>query len=303
MVEVTRLLSNLIKSGFIAFSQDNKLIIDTNQSKVIQNIDLENEKMNLNNNASVEEALAEALIEDADLGDFEDDDLLTMDAADLQNLNSDASEETKQIASELVATANDEAKTIVSKAHDEAEALRAEAFDEAVNIKQQAKDEGYQAGYEEGIGKASQEIEEERRQFELEKTEFQNEMIKQQEQLIIDTEHKMVDILCQLIPSITGVVIDGQKDALLYMINSAMRDLDNSTQFVIKVSSQDYELVAEQKDEIYGALNPNIKLEVFEDAKLSPMQCIIETDNGLVDVSLDIQLENLKKALQLIVQE
>ena len=33
------------------------------------------------------------------------------------------------------------------------------------------------------------------------------------------------DLLCQLIPHITGVVVEEQRDVLLYMINSAMRGL------------------------------------------------------------------------------
>ena len=87
------------------------------------------------------------------------------------------------------------------------------------------------------------------------------------------------------------------------MINVAMHDLDNSKHFVVKVSGDDYEDIAERKEEIYGALNPNIDIEIFEDAKLLPMQCLIETDNGIVDISLDVQLDNLKKALKLMVQE
>ena len=57
------------------------------------------------------------------------------------------------------------------------------------------------------------------------------------------------------------------------------------------------------KDNIYGALNPGIKLEIFEDSKLSKMQCLIETDNGIVDLSLDVQLGNLKKALKMMIKE
>ena len=82
-----------------------------------------------------------------------------------------------------------------------------------------------------------------------------------------------------------------------------MQDLDNSKHFVIKVSSNDYEELLERKDEIYGALNPAIEMEIFEDAKLTAMQCLIETDNGIVDVSLDVQLDNLITALKLMVKE
>ena len=45
------------------------------------------------------------------------------------------------------------------------------------------------------------------------------------------------------------------------------------------------------------------ELEVFEDAKLEKYQCLIETDNGIVDISLDAQFANLTKALRLMIKD
>ena len=295
VVEVTRLLSNLIKSGFVAFSQDNALVIDANENKIIKGI---NEVME---ETSVEEALAEEMIHDAGLDDAlqEEDALLTMNAENIEALSAGL----PNIAGEMVKAAKAEAEDIVARAHEEADQLRAEAYEEVEKIKNQAREEGYQKGYQDGIDTASNECLEKKAELEGKIQESIVRMQEGEEILIRTTEHKMVDLLCQLIPSITGVVIENQKDVLLYMINVAMRDLDNSRHFVIKVSSDDYEEVSVRKEEIYGALNPNIDLEVFEDAKLLPLQCLIETDNGIVDISLDVQLDNLKKALKLMIQE
>jgi flagellar assembly protein FliH len=106
-----------------------------------------------------------------------------------------------------------------------------------------------------------------------------------------------------MVHHVTGVSIDGMQGVLLYMINNSMRELDNSHHFVVRVSPDDYEEISKDKDKIYGALNPGIELEIFEDAKLSKMQCLIETDNGIVDVSLDAQLDNLVKVLKLMIKE
>lgn len=301
VVEVTRLLSNLIKSGFVAFSQDNALVIDGNKSKIIKGINETTEETA----ASVEEKLAEAMIHDAGLDEtlLTEEDLLIMDTADIPMLSEEASEKMQERAEEVVKSAKNEADEIVTRAHEEVEKLRAEAYVEAENIRNQAKEEGYQAGYREGFDAAKNECEEKKAELERQIQESAVRLREKEEILIQTTEHKMVDLLCQLIPTITGVVIENQKDVLFYMINAAMRDLDNSRHFVVKVSSDDYEEVSERKEEIYGAMNPNIDLEVFEDAKLSPMQCLIETDNGMVDISLDVQLDNLKKALKLMIRE
>lgn len=302
VVEVTRLLSNLIKSGFVAFSQDNTLVIDANENKIIKAIDEASDEAAAALQDSVEEALAEALIRDAELEgvDFGED-VLTMDTSELPHI-SDSPEEIKQVTDEVLKSAKEEAESIVDRAHDEAEQLRAAAYDEAEEMKQQAKEEGYQNGYEEGMATARQELENKSKALDQRMQEVELELQEKEAALIQNTEQKMVDLLCQLIPSITGVVIENQRDVLLYLINNAMQDLDNSKKFVIRVSLDDYELLAERQDEIYGALNPNVELELFQDAKLAPMQCQIETDNGIVDVSLDVQLHNLLTALKLMVK-
>lgn len=295
-------MSNLIKSGFVAFSQDNKLVIDANQHKIIQALDTAVEEA-AQNDASVEEALAEALVRDAEIEGMEfGEDLLTMDTSELPNLP-DSTDKLKQMAEDIVKSAKSEAEIIVNQAHDEVEHMRAAAYEEAKDIRQTAHEEGYAAGYREGADTAARELQEQSEALENRRQELEQEYSEKEEILVSNTERKMVDLLCQLIPTITGVVIDNQQDALLYMINTAMRDLDNSRHFVVKVSTGDYEAVADRKEEIYGALNPNIDLEIFEDAQLAAMQCLIETDNGIVDVSLDVQLDNLITALKLMIKE
>lgn len=300
-VEVMRLLSNLIKSGFVAFSQDNTLVINANENKIIKGIEESTEETAASMEKSAEEALAEVMIHDAGLDTVleEETDLLTMDTADIQ----DVSSKLPGLADGIVEAARKEADEIVARAHGEVEKIRAEAYDEAQSIKKQAREEGYQEGYREGIAAARNECEEKKAELEKQMRESAAGLKEKEKALVTTTERKMVELLCQLIPAITGVAIDNQKDVLFYMINAAMRDLDNSKHFVIKVSGDDYEELAERKNEIYGALNPNIDLEIFEDAKLLPMQCLIETDNGIVDLSLDVQLDNLKKALKLMIQE
>lgn len=295
-------MSNLIKSGFIAFSQDNTLVIDANENKIIKNLD--DAIASARKQDSVEEALAEAMILDAQLsGEDFDDDVLTMDTANIPGVSEASSEELRQMADEVLVSAKSEAETIISHAHDEAEKLRAEAYDEIEVLKEQAIEEGHQQGYTEGLQSAEEEIAEKKAELEQLRHKMEIKLQETEEELVQLTEKQMVDLLCQLIPHLTGVVIEDQRDVLLYIINSAMRDLDNSKHFVIKVSGDDYETVSERKDEIYGALNPNIQLEVFEDAKLEARQCLIETDNGIVDISLDVQMDNLIKALRLMIKE
>ena len=300
-------MSNLIKSGFVAFSKDSKLIIDANENKIIKSIDNAIEEAAIAQEGSVEEAIANAMIEDADIEGFDDESdigtRLTLDMNDVPELNDALNEAGKERADSIIQSAKKEAEEIVNSAHDEAEALRAAAYDEAENIKNSAREEGYQTGYNEGVEAADKEYTDKNNELNEKIESLDAEYVHKEEELIKETEKNMVSWLSAMIPKITGVAIEGYDDVLMYMINKSMRDLDDSTHFVIKVSSADYQNVFDNKDRIYGALNPSIDMEIFEDAKLSKMQCIIETDNGIVDIGLDTQLNNLIKALKLMIKE
>lgn len=304
VVEVTRLLSNLIKSGFVAFSRDDTLVIDTNKNHVIENVNnVLTEEMSVTQETA-EEALAAALIRDVGLDDDMDEKSQLTNLSDVTGgVLGISEEEAIQKSEEILNQAKQEAEDIVNQAHEEAEQMRAAAYDEAEMVKQQAKDEGYQQGYEEGREQIRAEYDIKKQQLEEQIAENEHFLQEKEKSLVVETEHKMVELLSKLIPTITGISIENEKEALFYMINVAMRNLENSSKFVIRVSSEDYEMLTSRKNEIYGALNPNIDLEIFEDAKLDAMQCLIDTDNGIVDVSLDVQLNNLIKALKLMIQE
>lgn len=304
--EVTKSLSNLFKSGFVAFTREDTLVIDANKNKIIEGIDASarvdsNSKLD---NVSEEDALAAAMIKDVGLYDdsMNEEGVLTFDAPLFDHINEMSEEEAENKASEILQDANSEAEQIIRNAHDEVEQLRAAAYDEAQEIKQQAQESGYNEGYMQGTQQAEQEINELRTQLQNQINDNEQKLRDDQEQLIASTERKMVDWICKMVSSIVGVTIDGYDGVMLYMINKAMRELESSTRYIIRVSSEDYDNVMQRKSDIYGAMNPSIELEIFEDAKLEQYQCQIDTDNGIVDLSLDVQLDNLIKALKLMVQ-
>ena len=72
-----RSLSNLIKSGFVAFSKDDTLVIDANQNKIIQAMDLSPGTETAATQETMEEALAEAMIRDAELDGVDFGDVTT----------------------------------------------------------------------------------------------------------------------------------------------------------------------------------------------------------------------------------
>lgn len=273
VVEVTRLLSNVIKGGFVAFADDNRLVIDSNSSfqdtpsgRIIRSVEEQPE--------NIEDLELEDILADEDYQDA-------------------AFQEKKAFADILI----EDART-------KADQLLAEARDEAARMMEQAKKEGYQEGYREGEKKAKQEasvtLQADREAVEEERKRLVRELTAEKELFLHEAEPRMADIVSRLITHLTGIVVKGQRNVLTYMIDCAMRGIEDSMNFVIKVSEPDYDWVMKHKDKIYGAGNPSISIEIFADAKLSKNQCFIETDNGIVNCSLDEQLHNLTRDIKLL---
>ncbi|MDO5156997.1 MAG: FliH/SctL family protein [Eubacteriales bacterium] len=292
-------MSNLIKSGFVAFEKENAVVIDANKNKIIEAVDSMN-MQDIKNEESVEEALAAALIQDVGL--YEDQsDVLTFDSNVFGDLSGASEEERQQVVDDILGNAQKEADEIIANAHEEVEQMRAQMYEEIENLRERSEREGFEQGYAEGSEKSMQESEELKNNLQQQIEENEQRFIEDKRKFLQETEHKMVDLLCELIPKLIGVSIADKYSVLLYIVNSAMQNLENSNRYVIRVSSEDYALIAEHKQDIYGAMNPNVDIEIFEDAKLEALQCQIDTDHGIVDVSLDVQLESLIQTLKMMV--
>jgi len=70
---------------------------------------------------------------------------------------------------------------------------------------------------------------------------------------------------------------------------------------MLKVSPEDFDYVIAHKDELTEGLSDKVTVEVLRDKRLSPMDCLIETDYGNVDGSLKLRLDGLNNELKLIV--
>ena len=113
-------------------------------------------------------------------------------------------------------------------------------------------------------------------------------------------ESRFADILIGLITKITGVVCEDKKDVIIYLIDNALHNVSKSKEITIRVSKNDIMMVESEKDKFLSGLSDDVSFDIVEDDSLSDNQCIIETESGVIDCSLDAQLDNLKEQLRLI---
>ena len=98
-------------------------------------------------------------------------------------------------------------------------------------------------------------------------------------------EEKYVSIVISLVKKLTGVVMEGKDDLILYLIHTAAQDLEVSENYRIRVSSEDIYFLESRKEE----------------KGLEKNECIIETDTQMVDCGFHTQLDTLVQNLKMLV--
>lgn len=271
-------MSNLIKSNFVAFSNNNKLLVDPNKHRIVREHEADTRDIVIGTS-------------DENIDDLDIEDILR---------EHHGYQEAEVEPQEIQPKRRETPEEMLEEAMKEASRILEEARIEAGEIAKNAQAEGYKVGYAEGCKLGADEYDSLKNQLHHETEHIKNELAQEKAGLLEEVETKVVDIVCELIEIIIGVAVEDNKEVMLHIINNAIKNIENSKSFIIKVSDSDYGYIEEKKDTIYGALNPSIDMEIFSDSKLKKGQCLIETDGGLVDGSLNVQIDNLTMALKLL---
>jgi len=256
-------------------------VIDANKNHVLQQIEEENKKRL--HHTTVADDEAEGLSGEMPEGsedDFQGFEIENIDMADVR----------------------EQANAVFEDAQAASERILEEARAEALMLKEEAKQAGREEGYQKGLEDAKV-------QLAAQESELQNryDLIRQQlendyENQLREAEPRMVDIICGLLHKISGVMITEEQGVMVHIIHNALMGVENTESLSIKVSEDDYAEVYSRFDWLKQQINSNVTVELVSDVKLSKNECMIETDNGIINCSLNEQLDHLVKSLQLLAE-
>lgn len=291
MVEVTRSLSNLLKGFYIAVDKSDKRVIDSNE--------LISEKLvHIRNTVKNEGFSSEGFyagLNPVNVSEMLDENSHVIgENAQIEEVQATIDIETKK--EDILNSAMQEAEAIVNRANEDALSIIESAKAEAERVLQDAKD----SGYAEGMQIANQEAEAMKAQvvatFEEEKQSIIAEYRRKEEQL----EPELVDVILRIFADITKCVSVDKKDMILNLVNNVMTSGEASRNFVIRASVEDSVFLRENKEKIVGATRDDIHIEIVSDPTMKRNECLIDTDTGVYDCSLDIQLENLINDIRIL---
>ena len=162
--------------------------------------------------------------------------------------------------------------------------LVSRAQQEAINIKENAKTQGY----EEGIAKAQNDISKLAAAIE--------KFLNAKDEMYNEIAPKILDISMEVAKKIIKQELETNQDLLIEIIKDALSKLTkNEKQILLKVSPTDRDYVKLNIENILAQLQIEAKVTVQQDMTLSKGSVIVETNNGLVDASIDTGLQIIEQ--------
>lgn len=276
--------SNLYKAGFIHLGESAR-IIDMNEileQRLKEEAQRRSREPEL---VATQDGFTEGL-------DAEKVDVLLEPDAETASMQNASIQEQEQLNREVEAARNELAglqariEQEKEQAQLEIDQMKAKAFEEA-------NEQGYQEGYRKGLDS----VQELQKQCEAERLQQEQEYQKRLQEM----EPVMVDTLCDVYSHIFKVEAKEHKELVLKLLQDTLLKVDSTGSIMIHVAKEDYAYVQEQKAALLeGAGMQSGSVEIVSDATLARAQCMIETEGGVYDCSLDTELAELKRRLMLL---
>lgn len=282
--------NNLYKSNWIVMQDSEARIIDNNAllEKKLSAVLHAADSVEKNNASIPEEGFAEGL-------DAESIDALLSGESEGAVIRGGSEKERDALLREIE-QAKDELADLKAQADSMIEDAKAQIGAMQMKAYEEAKNQGYQEGSR--IGKAEADA-------------ARNEYLEKTKQLELEYQQKAENLEPEFVEVITGIYehifkvdLSRYKDLVVGLISNTMQKTEEARNFLVHVSKDDYEAVMSERERIRAeAGGGNVTVEIVEDLTLLQSQCIIETENGIYDCSLDIQLAELGRKLKLLSYE
>jgi type III secretion protein L len=180
-------------------------------------------------------------------------------------------------AKAIVERAKDQAKAIVTKASHQSQTTLAAADKVYEDEKQRGHAEGFEAG--------SQKV-----------VETLFSMVEKGIEYVEKLEGTLVYVVRQSLAKILGEVEDNQK--IVAIVRQALKMVKDSKGVKLRLHPDNVGVVRTRLDEVLATLPTSPTIDCSPDSTMTKDQCILETEFGIVDASLDIQLQSIVNTLE-----
>ncbi|CAH0214360.1 Yop proteins translocation protein L [Peribacillus sp. Bi96] len=202
---------------------------------------------------------------------------------------------------DILNDAKQEAEVLLLDAKQKAQAIAAEIQQDRENWKnqekvlyiEQAQKEGYQQGVEDGIQKGYNKI--------AGDIAFAKEVVesakKDYRQHIESSEIVILNLAVKVAEKIIGQQLDKDEGSFLSIVKKAIKEVRDHREVQVHIHPVQYQSILSHREELISIFPKDTELYIFPDDELEEDSCIIESETGKIDASVDSQLHEIKVKL------
>ncbi|WP_427138538.1 flagellar assembly protein FliH [Psychrobacillus psychrodurans] len=165
--------------------------------------------------------------------------------------------------------------------------------EEKITFQQQAYDEGFMQGMEEGRLKAQAEMQNSLKLAnDAVQTAHENaaNYLQQQEQVILELAIRTTE-------RIIATKLDENEELFLSIVKRGLKEAREMKEIKLYVSPIYFELVSNNRQELSSIFPVDVPFMIFVDEDMNRTDCYIETNHGRIVVSIDEQVQELRRKL------
>ena len=167
-------------------------------------------------------------------------------------------------------------------------------------LTQAARDRGLQAGFEAGRKEALTALEP---AMDAVYTAI-NDMERAYDEFLLEAEQAAVDLALQLAQRIIAATIEVDREAVLKVVNGALRRTTVREHLVLEVHPDDFELVRDAADDLATRVGGIHRIDVIAERRVDRGGCVVRTAEGEIDAGIGEQLDRaaevFAKTLQVV---
>jgi len=173
------------------------------------------------------------------------------------------------------------------------EEKQVEAIQEAKRLAEEASTQGFQAGFDQGI----LQVEEDFRHKKQEMQEWIETAYEEKVKIVQQSESFLLTLSIKVAEKVIKEELKQHKDQLLNIVKQALIHIEESEDVIMQVSTQDYLIILPFLEELKTYVRADSEFKLIPVVNLAKGGCMIHTASGSYDVTIDSQLQEIKKQL------
>lgn len=179
------------------------------------------------------------------------------------------------------------------------EAMQTAWQEEKTTLQQQAYEEAFQIGFSEGRDKAIADM-----QTAIQEA---NDITEKSKVIAEEYQESQERVILELAMRVAGRLLNetlsDDAEKFIAIVRRALIEVREMKEIKMYVSADYYQLIADNRSELAAIFPPETPFLIFVNEDFDATECYIETNHGRIVVSIDEQLEEIRKRLIDLLEE